>query len=388
MTFYASVSAVEVHDRASGLIQQYLKFKDYSHQCLASSLMIVLLYAASRVTSVSEACARLRDAPSDETLRQALLSWLPTRRALERRLNRALAADLPKALRKGPQRLAIDLHEVPYHGQPQQERAEICRSKPKCGTSHFHAYATVYVIRKGHRFTLALTWVRQNDTMPEVLKRLLAEVHRIGVKVRFLLLDRGFYSVEVVRYLQAARYPFLMPVKCAGRTPKDPRKLSTGLRRFFQQKRSGWGVHTWRNPAGKKATVKICVSCRNYRGRWKKHGRQPLVYAYWGFEPASCDWVRTTYRERFGIETSYRQANQARIRTSARDPLRRLLFIGIALILRNVWVWFHLIKFGVRHGTGVTLHLAMLRFRALLLALERFAEMRFAVWLSDPSQLR
>lgn len=53
-------------------------------------------------------------------------------------------------------------------------------------------------------------------------------------------------------------------------------------------------------------------------------------------------WVRQTYRRRSGIETSYRQMHQARIRTSSRRPLLRLLFVGLALILRNACVWFHL----------------------------------------------
>jgi putative transposase len=54
-------------------------------------------------------------------------------------------------------------------------------------------------------------------------------------------------------------------------------------------------------------------------------------------QPAT-DWVRRTYRRRFGIETSYRQMNQGRIRTSTRRPELRLLFVAVALILRNVWV--------------------------------------------------
>ena len=52
-------------------------------------------------------------------------------------------------------------------------------------------------------------------------------------------------------------------------------------------------------------------------------------------------WIREAYRSRFGIESSYRQLHQARIRTSSRKPALRLLFIGVALVLRNVWVWLH-----------------------------------------------
>ena len=121
-------------------------------------------------------------------------------------------------------------------------------------------------------------------------------------------------------------------------------------------------------------TVKVCVYCQNYAG-WKgKRGRVALVFAYWGFRPGSIPWIRQTYRRRFGIETSYRQMERARIRTSTRDPLRRLLFAGIALLLRNAWVWLHLMCLASRHGQVVTLRLERLRFPHLLLKLQTFAE--------------
>jgi putative transposase len=366
-----------VHDFAESVIQRHLKVQGFGKRCSSSVLITVLLYAAARMTSLSDACARLAGAPSDETFRQALLATLPDAAALQRQLNAALVGDLPKALRKRPQRIAIDIHEVPYHGQPLREAREIRRSKPRRGTTHFHDYATAYVVRKGYRFTLALAWIRQDDSLRDVVQRMLRQVRKCGVKVRLVLLDRGFYSAEVVRYLQAARTPFLMPLKVAGRLPKDPAKARRSARRFFQQKCSGWASHCWRDKHRLKATVQVCISCRNYAGWKKQRGRYALVYAYWGFYPGSTLWIRRTYRQRFGIETSYRQMERARIRTTTRDPLRRLLFVGIALILRNVWVWLHLMRLATRHGDVVTLHLELLRFTDLLLKLQTFAEHLF-----------
>jgi hypothetical protein len=77
-----------------------------------------LLAAAARITSLSDACHRLDNVPSDETARKALLATLPDYATLQRQLNAALAGHLPKTLRKHPQRLAIDLTLIPYHGQP------------------------------------------------------------------------------------------------------------------------------------------------------------------------------------------------------------------------------------------------------------------------------
>jgi hypothetical protein len=376
MNGLASISTAEVHEYAASLIQRYVKVRDFGNRCTSSVIITVLLYAAARIVSISNACARLSKAPSDETFRQALLATLPQWAELQRRLNRALSGDLPKGLFNRPQRIAIDIHEVPYHGQPLQERNEIRRGQSRRGTTHFHDYATAYVVRKGYRFTLAMAWIRQDDSFTDVLKRLLRQVRQCGVRVRLVLLDRGFFSAEVVRYLQAARTPFLMPLKAAGRRPRDKRKAPRGARRFFEQKRGGWARHTWRGGKGRgrRVSVQVCICCLNYAGWKRKRGRYALVYAYWGFRPGSIAWIRQTYRRRFGIETSYRQMERARIRTTTRDPLRRLLFAGIALLLRNAWVWLHLMRLASRHGDVVTLHLERLRFTDLLLKLQMFAE--------------
>src|SRR5512142_2929435 len=143
----------KVHRLAAEHLQAHLQFKDYKRKVTTHVLWSVLLAAAARITSLSDACQRLRNGPSDETARQALLATLPDDAELQRRLNAALAGHLPKALRKHLQRLAIDLTLIPYHGRPLRDLDEIYRGQAKDGTSHFHAYATAYVVRKGQRST-------------------------------------------------------------------------------------------------------------------------------------------------------------------------------------------------------------------------------------------
>jgi hypothetical protein len=369
------VSRAAVQQRTAELLQRYLKLEDFGRKCSVQILWHILLAAAARITSIFDMCQRLRDAPSDETVRQALLSTLPAYAELQRRINQALAGSLPKALRRRRQPLACDLILIPYHGEPYADWREIYRSKPKGGTTHFHAYATAYVIRKGQRYTVALTPVRCGEAMENVLKRLLRQAQRAGVRPRYLLLDRGFYSVRVIRYLQQARYAFIMPMKFAGRKPRDAKR---GLAfRFW--KRSGWSKHTVTNLKKERARISICVACRNYQGKWQRRGRRRLTYAFWGLRPSSWRWVYETYRSRFGIETSYRQLNQARIRTTTRKPLLRLLFVGLALLLRNVWVWLHhRVLASPRRGQRC-LNLDRLRFRTLLQWLLHVAEQTLGV---------
>src|SRR3954463_14212137 len=139
----------QVHRAAAEHLQAHLQFQDDKRKTSARALWSLLLAAAARITSLSDACGRLRDAPSDETARKAPLATLPDYAVLQRRLNAALAGHLPRALRRRLQDLAIDLTLIPCHGQPSGAPAEVYRARAKDGTSHFHAYATAYVIRKG-----------------------------------------------------------------------------------------------------------------------------------------------------------------------------------------------------------------------------------------------
>ena len=121
-----------------------------------------------------------------------------------------------------------------------------------------------------------MTAVAKGAPLNDVLQRLLGQAAKAGVRARYILLDRGFYSVDVIRYLQAARTPLLMPVVCRGRKPDHP-KGASGTRVFATWKRSGWGRYTLTNARKRTATESICVKCRNYRGQWQRHGRQALV---------------------------------------------------------------------------------------------------------------
>jgi len=360
---HRTLNRQQVHRSASRFLQDHLPLHDYKRSVTAAMLWAVLLVTAAEVSSLHATCQWLDGLPAEETLRQAVYASLPDYAELQRRLNRALAGRLPKALCRRRQRLALDLTLIPYHGEPFRDPAEVYRSKAKDGTSHFHAYATAYVVHKGERFTVALLPVPRGGSLAAVVKGLLRQSRTVAVKPALVLLDRGFYAVDVIRYLQAARLPFLMPVKLTGRKA-DHSKGPSGTRVFAAVKRSGWFEHTVVSGA-RTARVAICVACRNYRGQWRRHGRQALVYACWGVAGRSCDWVRETYRRRFGIESSYRQMNQVRGRTSTRRPELRLLYVGLALVLRNEWVWLHWEVLSTPRRGGRLIRQERLRLRAL-----------------------
>jgi putative transposase len=368
----------DIYRYAASVLQPHLQWQDHGPKCTVTTLLQVLFYAAAQVCSIFAACGRLRDAPSDQAVRDALAALCPPAETLEQQLNASFAAQLPKAVKNRRWRLAIDLNLRPYYGQAHQRAEELYRSQAKSGTTHFHAYATSYIVHHGRRYTVALTRVEKGTALVEVVKQLLQCASRAGVHPSLLLLDRGFYSVAVIRYLQAARYPFIMPVIVRGRKPAHP-KGPSGTQVFAGWKRSGWSTYTLTSADHQHATVGICVHCRNWRGRRQRHGRQTLVYAFWGLRPKTTHWVFEMYRYRFGIETSYRQLGEACITTSTRNPTLRLLFVGIALLLRNVWVWVHWVYLASPRRGSRKLNLHKLRFKALLMWLTHLAEATFGV---------
>jgi len=361
---------VQLHART--LLQRHLALADHGRKCTATLLYDLLCWAACRIASLAAACAALKDAPSDQAARDALLATLPAFLRLQRCLNQALADGLPKPLRRHRQRLALDLTLIPYYGQPFADPAELYGGAAKAGTQLFHAYATAYVIHRGCRWTVALRPVYQGDGWDAIVRDLLRQAVRAGVQARLVLLDRGFYSVAVIRYLQAARYPFILPVIRRGRSPRHARGPS-GTWVFFARRRSGWARYTLPERRRRaRATVAIGICCRWVARRPRrrpgppKRRREVWVYAFWGLRLGSLTWLRETYRQRFGIESSYRQMHQARIRTSTRQPVLRLLYVGVALLLRKVWVWLHWEVLAERRRGRRRVTLSQLPFRALL----------------------
>lgn len=359
-----TISSREVHEWALNWLLASKLLTDHGWLCTASVVWSIVLRAAARATSVFAACRDLAEAPSDQALFNALKDGLPkTLPVLERRLNKSLTGHLSRGMRRRSWEVAIDWHLVPYYGQPHESRNELYYGKPRQGTQKFHAYATACIVMYGHRYTLALSWVRRHETTVRVLARLLDRINDLGLKIRCLLLDRAFFNVPVAEFLQSRQLPFLMPVMFRGRQPKKRRRL-TGLH-WIKRQAAGWYQHTLKN-GKRQATIRVCVAYRTHKNRKdRKRVQQKLLFGAWRVHGTPTD-IRHRYRRRFGIESSYRQMRQAKIYTCTRDPHLRLVFVAVALLLRNLWVWIHETLLADGSGEGLTVRLERLRFKRLL----------------------
>lgn len=141
-TRHYTLTAPEIHRHAVGHLQGHLRLRDHGPKCTADTLLAILCWAAARITALASACSSLLKAPSDQACRDALLATLPEFSPLQRRLNLALGGGLPRVLRGRPQRVALDLTQLPYYGRPLSEPGVLYTGQRKAGTKQSFAYAT------------------------------------------------------------------------------------------------------------------------------------------------------------------------------------------------------------------------------------------------------
>ena len=333
----------------------------------------ILLYASVNGLTIESACTELAGVPSGNTVRPHLHAALEPSGfgvcALEDQLNAALQAQLPASLRRRRRRkgweIGIDLTDIPYHGQPAQFPEEIRRGPAQSGTTHFHSYATLAIVHHQQRYEVALTFVWADESMDQVVDRLLDQARHLGLRLRRAYLDKGFCRRTVFTLLRQRRLPYLIPIPVKGK--------SGGIRQLFTGRQSYRTTYTFNAGKNTAYTTDVIVIRRYSKGRYGRHGSEWFAYAAYGMDPVPLHQIFDLYRRRFGMESGYRQMHQVRARTASASPTLRLLLVGLAFLLYNVYIRFRSKAHTTRtYGTRVRqLWLTLGRMKRLL---QRFLE--------------
>jgi len=90
----------------------------------------------------------------------------------------------------------------------------VVQGRYKLGTSLFHCYAAIRLVERGRRYVVKSRLVRFLELCEKelIVEELVLRARRQGVRIRLLLLDKGFYSHEVIMKLRALRVNFLIAV--------------------------------------------------------------------------------------------------------------------------------------------------------------------------------
>lgn len=336
----------------------------------AREIMEVLVHAASRGESIEQTVRTLQDTPSSNTIRYHLEKF-EDMSVLEGQVNAALQSRIPAKLKTRSQRMAIDLHLIPYYGTPTDSEARyVYRSQAKSGTTRFFAYATIYVVRRNKRVTLGIHAVPNDETLVATVTYLLAMLTPVKVGVKRLYLDRGFYSVPVIRWLKALDIPFLMPGIVRGK--------HGGTRALLKGRKSYGTTYTLQSPKHGSVTCEMRIICGYHKGFKQQHGIRYSLYVCHRIKVA-LHQLHQSYRERFGIETSYRIKNHCRIRTTTKNPVLRFLFVALAFVLVNLWIYLLWYCVSTPRRGGQQVHARLFPLKTMLEFLAHAVERRFPV---------
>jgi hypothetical protein len=328
---HCTITPASVRLTAREALREVLPWKAFGRRVSVAGLLDVLLLVAALRSSLAAVVRRFRFGFSHETARQAVAANLPGREGLQRGLVEALSRFGGRARRRRRWDVAIDLHYCPFYGD--RRAGGVVGGPPKRGTKYFYAYATAVLVHRRHRYTVGLLALERSPKPHEVVAALLAQVDGRGLRLRGVVLDSGFDSGETLLLLQGRGLAYTVPLRRKGRGD-NRRNACFAL--------PGGTVTTvaWVTERTRRAVRTAAVVAHHPEGR----GARVYAFAGWGSRAAARAARRARlavrkYRQRFGIEASYRQLNECKGRTTKKDLAWRLLLVGLALLIRQAWVW-------------------------------------------------
>ena len=162
------------------------------------------------------------------------------------------ALDMKKAgMFRNPVVVAIDEHLVGWYGKGSDSQY-ITHSKSKNGTSRFYSLATVHCVAGGSRAALGARLVKKTDNDGDAVSKLLEKCSELRIRSSRVLLDRGFFSVDVIQTLNLYGKAFIMPaVKGPG--------IKKAIMEHANKKRPAVSEYTMTSREGYTATFTLVI---------------------------------------------------------------------------------------------------------------------------------
>jgi hypothetical protein len=233
--------------------------------------------------------------------------------------------------------VAIDYTHDPFYGDINTPM--VIGGKQDKGTCWGYHYASIHVVEAGRRLTLYTMPVDQFTEKADAVATLLEKAKQRGVHVKLVLLDRGFFSAQVINLLNKLHVHFVMPaVK-------------------YETVKQAIAVHHNSNAAcvvrftlgedEKSARFNLAIypvpkeRLKNRSRRKKQLSLQDLYFAFATNLPRSVaksvSYIPQEYRRRWGIETGYRVMGMVKAKTTSKNYVLRLTYRLAAVFVYNVW---------------------------------------------------
>ena len=237
-----------------------------------------------------------------------------------------------KAAGRFPKRpvMAIDKHLIPWYDKKWESK--LVRSKRKGGTNVFEMYITAECVNSRSRLNLAILKMTQHSLNVVFMCKIVEQVKHVGVRPSLFLLDREFYSTDVIRTLDSMGVWYLIPGVNTSRVKTAlEHHASTGSKKvskmsisnFEKVSASYYGIIVPRKR----------ISKRRMEKKEPKPEEKFIMFA------TNAPWLDVEkYVMREGIETGYRMIENTRVKTSSVGVASRMIYFAYALLMYSMWV--------------------------------------------------
>lgn len=219
--------------------------------------------------------------------------------------------------------LAIDFNDIQYQGDDPLMVHDAMKMK---GIQYQHVkvlrYATIAIVASRFKFTLAIMPVAREDAPEVVVARLLAHVPS-KLKVKGVLMDKGFYNANVFKTMDHKKVDYVVPAKKA-----EALKLTYRIAEVT-------GKWYWRHVMNRDheneytATVYLKeVGADDFMGMVTNRDMTGI----------DAELLFRDYRLRWNIENSYKEAQNFRARTNSRNQAYRILLYALSHLLMDLCV--------------------------------------------------
>lgn len=218
---------------------------------------------------------------------------------------------------RSPVVLALDGHDKPYYGK--RDLQYITGSKPKNGTAYFEHWETIEIVTGAPKLALGLHLRRALEAQKDIVEELVRKAMQ-RVEIGLLMLDRGYFSSEIMKLLDRLKVRWLMPAVM------NPKMKQSVLEHYLK----GEFVFDYEMNAG-----------YEFRVFFFREDDGFVVFATSMSVSESEVWFYAgLYRKRWNIETGYRDKNELLIPTRSRKEGFRILRFVLSCLLYNLWVFF------------------------------------------------
>lgn len=204
-------------------------------------------------------------------------------------------------------------------------------TRPKDGSCYAYQYMSASILVDDRRLTVALIPIKSREHLLSYVEYALAQIRNMGIEVKYLLFDGGFSSVSLPIYLQKQGYRYILHF-----TPNRLTKrmdLKDGESSMY--------------PCGDDDDDESFKLVR------ADDSETNIKYLFATNMDCKSKRILKRYKQRWGVETSYRKHNEFLARTTSKNYVVRLLYYSVAVCIYNCWCLLNALQGQERGGEHI-----------------------------------